>query len=135
MRLGVFPFRNLRRGMDKDISHCMQTWMHAGGSLIPTEAQPSGLERRQNSVMGSSKTVHTMSDEGENEARVRTTHALSVGDVRNHNYMLVLTGESLRQIILAFLPLSLHMQFKTKLYLEWNELLEKSGGLLAKASN
>jgi hypothetical protein len=64
-----------------------------------------------------------------------TTHALSVGDVRSHNYMLVLTGESLRQIILAFLPMSLHMQFKTKLYLEWNELLEKSGGLLAKASN
>ena len=57
----------------------MQTGMHAGGSLIPTEAQLSGLERRQNSVIGSRKTVMTVRDEGENGAKVRTPHALAVG--------------------------------------------------------
>ena len=57
----------------------MQTGMHACGSVIPTEAQLSGLERRQNSVIGSRKTVMTVRDEGENGAKVRTPHALAVG--------------------------------------------------------
>jgi hypothetical protein len=55
----------------------MQTGMHAGGSLIPTEAQPSGLGRRQNSVMGSRKTVSTVGDEGEKVAKVRASYALT----------------------------------------------------------
>jgi hypothetical protein len=57
---------------------CMQTGMHANGALIPTEAQLSGLERRQNSVIGSRKTVMTVRDEGENGAKVRTPHDLAV---------------------------------------------------------
>ncbi|MDG7041288.1 MAG: hypothetical protein JRN66_08550, partial [Nitrososphaerota archaeon] len=48
-------------------------------ALIPPEAQLSGLERRQNSAMGSSKTVQTVRDEGEKEAKVRTPQALAVG--------------------------------------------------------
>jgi hypothetical protein len=56
----------------------MQTGMHANGALIPTEAQLSGLERRQNSVIGSRKTVMTVRDEGENGAKVRTPHDLAV---------------------------------------------------------
>ncbi|MCL4340203.1 MAG: hypothetical protein M1388_03610 [Thaumarchaeota archaeon] len=57
----------------------MQTGMHARRALIPPEAQLSGLERRQNSAMGSSKTVQTVRDEGEKEAKVRTPQALAVG--------------------------------------------------------
>ncbi|MDG7037844.1 MAG: hypothetical protein JRN37_01585, partial [Nitrososphaerota archaeon] len=48
-------------------------------ALIPPEAQLSGLERRQNSAMGSSKTAQTVRDEGEKEAKVRTPQALAVG--------------------------------------------------------
>jgi hypothetical protein len=51
--------------------------MYASGALIPTEAQLSGLERRQNSVMGSRKTVQTVRDEDESEAKVRTSEALA----------------------------------------------------------
>jgi hypothetical protein len=53
--------------------------MYARRALIPPEAQLSGLERRQNSAMGSSKTVQTVRDEGEKEAKVRTPQALAVG--------------------------------------------------------
>ena len=66
-----------QRNGQKAYSHCMRTRMHAGGSLIPTEAQPSGLERRQNSVTGSRKTVMTVRDEGENGAKVRNSYALA----------------------------------------------------------
>ena len=55
----------------------MQTGMYASGALIPTEEQLSGLERRQNSVMGSRKTVQTVRDEDESEAKVRTSEALA----------------------------------------------------------
>ena len=55
----------------------MQTGMHACGSVIPTEAQRSGLERRQNSVIGSRKTVMIVRDEGENGAKVRASYALT----------------------------------------------------------
>ena len=54
-----------QRNGQKVYPDCMQTGMHASGALIPTEAQPSGLERRQNSVIGSSKTVRTVRDEDE----------------------------------------------------------------------
>ncbi|MCL4340068.1 MAG: hypothetical protein M1388_02925 [Thaumarchaeota archaeon] len=57
----------------------MQTGMYARRALIPPEAQLSGLERRQNSAMGSSKTAQTVRDEGEKEAKVRTPQALAVG--------------------------------------------------------
>ena len=53
---------------------CMQTGMYASGALIPTEMQLSGLERRQNSAMGSRKTVRTVRDEGENGAKARTSN-------------------------------------------------------------
>ena len=56
----------------------MQTVMHASGTLIPTEAQLSGLGRRQNSVIGSCKTAPTVRNEGENGAKVRTPHDLAV---------------------------------------------------------
>ena len=52
--------------------------MYASGALIPTDAQLSGLERGQNSVMGSSKTVLTLRDEDETEAKVRTPQTLAV---------------------------------------------------------
>ena len=68
-----------QRNGQKVYPDCMQTGKHACGSVIPTEAQRSGLERRQNSVIGSSKTVMTVRDEGENGAKVRTPHALAVG--------------------------------------------------------
>ena len=54
-----------QRNGQKAYLDCMQTGMHANGALIPTEAQLSGLERRQNSVMSSSKTVRTVRDEDE----------------------------------------------------------------------
>ncbi|MCL4420961.1 MAG: hypothetical protein M1477_04665 [Candidatus Thermoplasmatota archaeon] len=56
---------------------CMQTVMHASGTLIPTEAKLSGLERRQNSVIGSRKTIRTVKGEDESEAKVRTSEALA----------------------------------------------------------
>ena len=67
-----------QRNGQKVYPDCMRTGMHASGALIPTEAQPSGLERRQNSVIGSRKTVMTVRDEGENGAKVRTPHDLAV---------------------------------------------------------
>ena len=63
----------------KTYPDCMQTGMYARRALIPPEAQLSGLERRQNSAMGSSKTAQTVRDEGEKEAKVRTPQALAVG--------------------------------------------------------
>ena len=54
-----------QRNGQKAYLDCMQTGMHANGALIPTEAQLSGLERRQNPVMGSRKTVRTVRDEDE----------------------------------------------------------------------
>ena len=57
----------------------MQTGMYARGALIPPEAQLSGLERRQDSVIGSRKTVPIARDEGENEAKVRVPHVSAVG--------------------------------------------------------
>ncbi|MFG1555943.1 MAG: hypothetical protein AAE985_05710 [Thermoplasmataceae archaeon] len=53
--------------------------IYASGSLILTEAQISGLERCRNMAMYSHKTVGTLKDEGENEVKVRTAHALAVG--------------------------------------------------------
>lgn len=50
----------------------VQTGMHPKRTLISLEAQLSELERHQNSVMGSCKTVRASRDEGEKEARVRT---------------------------------------------------------------
>ena len=67
-----------QRNGQKVYPDCMQTVMHACGSVIPTEAQLSGLERRQNSVIGSRKTVMIVRDEGENGAKVRTPHDLAV---------------------------------------------------------
>ena len=75
----VSVLQSWQRNGQKAYPHCMQTGMHACGSVIPTEAQRSGLERRQNSVIGSRKTVMTVRDEGENGAKVRTPHALAVG--------------------------------------------------------
>ena len=68
-----------QRNGQKAYLDCMQTGMHANGALIPTEAQLSGLGRRQNSVIGSCKTAPTVRSEGENGAKVRTPHALAVG--------------------------------------------------------
>ena len=59
--------------------------MYASGALIPTEAQLSGLGRRQNSVIGSCKTAPTVRNEGENGAKVRTPHALAVGVCQSHS--------------------------------------------------
>ena len=67
-----------QRNGQKAYLDCMQTGMHANGALILTEAQLSGLERRQNSVIGSRKTVMIVRDEGENGAKVRTPHDLAV---------------------------------------------------------
>ena len=67
-----------QRNGQKVYPDCMQTGMYASGALIPTEAQLSELERRQNSVMDSRKTVMTVRDEGENGAKVRTPHDLAV---------------------------------------------------------
>ena len=58
---------------------CMQTGMYARGALIPPERQRSGLERPQDLVMGSRKTVRTVRDEGENGAKVRTPDASARG--------------------------------------------------------
>ncbi len=58
---------------------CMQTGMHARGALIPPERQRPGLERPQDSVMGSRKTVRTVRDEGESGAKVRTPDASARG--------------------------------------------------------
>ena len=75
----VSVLQSWQRNGQRAYLDCMQTGMHACGSVIPTEAQLSGLERRQNSVIGSRKTVMTVRDEGENGAKVRTPHALAVG--------------------------------------------------------
>ena len=75
----VSVLQSWQRNGQKAYPHCMQTGKHACGSVIPTEAQLSGLERRQNSVIGSSKTVLTVRDEGENGEEVITPHALAVG--------------------------------------------------------
>ncbi|MEM3262189.1 MAG: hypothetical protein QXW72_07425, partial [Conexivisphaerales archaeon] len=48
----------------------MHTGLYASGALIPTEAQLSGLERRQNSVIGSCKTVQTVRDEDKKQAKL-----------------------------------------------------------------
>jgi hypothetical protein len=57
----------------------MQTGMHARGALIPPEGQRSGLERPQDSVIGSRKTVRTVRDEDESGAKARIPQALAVG--------------------------------------------------------
>ena len=77
------PQSEQRNGL-KTYPDCMQTGTHASGALTPTEAQLSGLERRQNSAMGSRKTVRTARDEDESEAKVRT-HVLQPWEyVRSH---------------------------------------------------
>ncbi len=63
---------------------CMQTGMHARGALIPPERQRPGLERPQDSVMGSRKTVRTVRDEGESGAKVRTPDASARGVCQSH---------------------------------------------------
>ena len=58
---------------------CMQTGMYARGALIPPGRQRSGLERPQDSVIGSCKTVQIVRNEGEISAKARTPPALAVG--------------------------------------------------------
>ena len=69
--------QSVQRNGLKAYPNCIQTVMYASGALIPTETQLSGLERRQNSVMGSRKTVSTVGDESEKVAKVRASYALT----------------------------------------------------------
>ena len=66
---------------------CMQTVIYACWALLPPEAQISGLERRQNPVMYSRKTVQIVSDEGEKEVKVKTPQALAVGVCQKRRYL------------------------------------------------
>ena len=58
---------------------CIQIVMYASGALIPTEAQLSGLERRQNSIMSSRKTVRTVRDEDEKLSKSENLTSFSCG--------------------------------------------------------
>jgi hypothetical protein len=62
----------------------MQTGMYACGALLPPEAQISGLERHQNPVSCSRKTVQVVRDEGEKEVKVKIPQALAVGVCQKH---------------------------------------------------
>ena len=68
-------WRDFRFGTHLD---CIHPWLNASWALIPTEAQLSRLEKRQNPVMGSSKTNRIASEEDETEAKVRTPYSLDV---------------------------------------------------------
>ena len=59
------PQSEQRNGV-KAYPDCIQSGMYASGAPIPTEMQLSGLERRQNSVICSCKTVRTVRNESEN---------------------------------------------------------------------
>ena len=69
-----------RNGL-KAYPDCIQTVMYASGALIPTETQLSGLERRQNSVMGSRKTVGTVRDEDEKRSKSENLTSFSHGSM------------------------------------------------------
>jgi hypothetical protein len=68
--------QSMQRNGSATYPDCMQTGMHAKGALIPLKTQLPGLERRQNSVMSSRKTVWTVRDEDESGAKVRTSYHL-----------------------------------------------------------
>ena len=55
--------------------------MYASGALIHTEAQLSGLERRQNPAMGSSKTVRTVRDEDHKGSKSENPTSFSCGSM------------------------------------------------------
>ena len=76
--------QSVQRNGPMAYSDCMQTGMHARGALIPLKRQRSGLERPQNSVMGSCKTVWTVRDEDEISAKVRTPDASARGVCQRH---------------------------------------------------
>lgn len=71
----VFIPQSLQRNGSETCPDCMQTGMHAKGTLISLKRQRSGLERPQNSVIGFRKTVQTVRNEGKNEEKARTSEA------------------------------------------------------------
>ena len=73
--------QSVQRNGLKAYPNCIQTVMYASGALIPTETQLSGLERRQNSVMGSRKTVRTVRDEDEKRSKSENPTSLSCGSM------------------------------------------------------
>ena len=62
------PQSRQRNGL-KAYPDCMQRGMYATGALIPTKTQLPGLGRRQNSAMGSRKTVKSVRIEDESGAK------------------------------------------------------------------
>ena len=77
----VSVLQSWQRNGQRAYLDCMQTGMHACGSVIPTEAQLSGLERHQNSVIGSRKTVMTVRDEDEKRSKSENPTCFSCGSM------------------------------------------------------
>ena len=75
---------------------CIQTGMYATGALILTDAQLSGLERRQNSVMGSSKTVRTVRDEDDKRSKSENPTSFSCGSMSDQAFPISSSFLSLR---------------------------------------
>ena len=89
------PQSEQRNGL-KTYPDCMQTGTHASGALTPTEAQLSGLERRQNSVMGSSKTVRTVRDEDDKRSKSENPTSFSCGSMSDQAFPISSSFLSLR---------------------------------------